>query len=225
MKLITSAFLGLLAFAGSLQAQFYVHDFTVVSDTSNSTEHTGVAATGSLSLDWDNMEVVVSLTNLSGTASYTGGMLTQFGFQDPGLGLSPSTFTYQIFDNANQVIGSSDWDYKYNIQHLWHNGPFEGASAENLGANGDGLKSGYTGVFTYGIGNDLSHLGDYFLDNGMIPDLLLRFQSVELGKCSTNGSDKVRVYFTNTAVPEPSTFGLMGALSLLGLIVWRRLGS
>lgn len=220
---ITTLIISMLAVG--LQGQIYVHDFTVTADASNSNEATGATAEGSLTLNWDTMQIVVELTNLSGTEDYAPGDLTEFGFYDEGFDIDPTTFSYTIWDSdgVTDITGTKTWDYYDVINDLWNqnNDIYDGAAAENRGAGGDGLMAGQSGIFYFGIGSDaLMAMGDVFVNNdNSIPDLFLRFQTTNP---NGEGSDKVRVFFTNNTVPEPSTYGILGALLLAGLITYRR---
>jgi hypothetical protein len=222
---------GLLASVASAQLNFG----PVVSVAGNSSEGTGVAVSGTLwfSTVGDVGTLTYRINNLSGTGSYTPGELTGFS-----IGFNTDDFTYQMGSFAvlnggdSFLIADVSMTNAIDFEEGDPTGP--GAyvldvSARSVNGEGNSLEGGYWAEFEFKF--DIADgatfdAGGFFLTTSDY-DLTWRMQSVgddgqdsdffglDLGEDPGGGGSGF--------VPEPSTYGMFGALALLGLMVVRQL--
>jgi hypothetical protein len=230
-KTIISLFAaGLLASVASAQLNFG----PVVSVSGNSSEATGVAVSGTLWFDTvgDVGTLTYRLNNLSGTGSYTDGLITGFS-----IGFDTSSFTFQTGSFA--VLNGGDSFLLADVTMTeaidFAEGTPTGPGAFVLDVSVDAaiprpqnaLLGGYWAEFEFKF--DIADgatfdAGGFFLTTTDL-DLTWRLQDVAAGA----GSDFFGLDLGEDPggggsgfVPEPSTYGLFGALSLLGLMVVRQ---
>ncbi len=224
-----------LVFTTCLNAQIVNLNFAVKADGTNSNNSTGVGASGSVEVNTIANTLELNIKNLGGSGGYTSSTLVGFGFYD--------FFEIGIVDTVAWTLAPhSDWTLEGEFSELWKsNGnaanrePFTGSIAGTFGdANNDptktGLANGESGswVFTYtGVGNLQSLVDAWCDEDSILDDLRLRFRSIG---DPAEGSDKVYVQFNKEVppghpVPEPTTYGLLGAIALSLLVLRRKLKS
>jgi hypothetical protein len=230
MKKIIPTISLLLASLSLANAQLFDFDFFGVSDTSNSEENQGVAVSGSVQVDVGAGSVKFTINNLSGTGSYPYADLTGFGFwNEPQGGGTP--YTYSGFSHTDNATAYTSWANTNDISDLWQSGDsYYGAEANSpAGYQKNGLNGGSSAMFTFtGASADLTDLVNAWTNEGIVSndkqlptnqhDIRFRFQSV--GGENVGGSEKL--YLDLRPVPEPSTYGMIGASALVLLIVARR---
>jgi hypothetical protein len=211
-KIITS--LGILIISiTAANAQLFI--FSSVADSGNSNEATGVSVSGSVLVDVIGGTVKFTLNN-DNTGSI--GDLTEFGFWNTADGSNELDWITPI----SHTTGKNWTGPVDRVTDLWGNGDlYEGAVADNRGSGGDGIAKGDSAMFTFTADGfqDLTGLISVWTANtnntkGSNSDLRVRFQSTPNG-----GSDKL--YIDLKAVPEPSTYGIIGASALVLLIAAR----
>jgi len=234
-RVLTLSFLFLLAAASKLPAQIYTssRSFTVVAHNSGgaqTTDDSGVAVQALFEFDQTLGYLRLTLTNLSGTLSYTDGVLQGFGFDGPtGLNYIAGSFTTESVSagepgGVNYSIGLG-----YNFSGLGTDGNFDfgagtaGASGNGGGSPSDGLAGGYSAAFRFQFDGDLSNFNatHFFSNNGSDADFGFRYQGV-----AVVNSEKI-VYFVDDTfgappIPEPSTYGFLGAGVLFGVAILKR---
>lgn len=217
------------------QGQLAEYDFFVESVAGNGysgNNATGVAIEGTVTVFDTYLEIFIR--NLSGGLkdggpdSYTKGDMVGFAFMDP-FDTDPGNDTFELWDTGTpfltgwSIIGDDNSYYKP-TNSLAASGADVLNDAGETGAGIDWV--GEVGGITEGtwrftpngaaIG-EMEQLADLWDNNGTEFDMFARFQSVQ---SENGGSDKVG--FTLTKVPEPSTYGLIGAGALVLLIAARK---
>jgi hypothetical protein len=229
-------------------AQLYTssREFTVVATTNPpqvfSAENSGVAVKALFEFDDVDGFLQITLTNLAGTpkpggGEYTNGILVGFGFD----GLSAFSYVNGSYKQLGYTLGEPggvDFTLGNGFSMSGSlgapgNGSFDyGAGVDgangNGGGNGDsgiaaaGITAGYSAVFEYKFTGNMVDFDAYgFFDhNGADADFGFRYRSV-----GPNGSDSEKfVYIVETPpIPEPSTYGLVAASLLVGLVTVKRM--
>jgi len=202
-------------------AQLELFDFSAVAGVGNSNEATGVSVSGTAVVDLTLRTIKFTMNNDS---TGSAGELTEFGFWNTPNPLGTAEIVYSGFSHTtgNNWTGPVD-----RINDLWDVGlteSYEGATADNRGAGGDGIAQGNSAMLTFTAmpvpNQDLEGLvarwaasNENTKDSNS--DLRIRFQSTP-----DDGSDKL--YVNLRAVPEPSTYGIIGSSALVLLIATRR---
>ncbi|HLP03445.1 MAG TPA: PEP-CTERM sorting domain-containing protein [Opitutaceae bacterium] len=189
-----------------------------------------------------DQDLLITVDNTTLGASGQTGSVTSFGFNTPWtapLNLSKVAISYQV----SSLTGPTEpWNPLSEFELTAGLGgggvtvDLGLESDDNGNPNGNDVKNGVEfgeivqfkfsfDATTYDI-PDLEYVADFFNQNPDGPDFLVRWQNV-LG--STAGtSDAFAGDFPNDTdvpqgpVPEPSTYGLIGAAALLGLVSYRR---
>jgi hypothetical protein len=218
-RTLLAASLALLSLSGASQAGF------IAGDTANSTDHLA-NFTGSISVTSSSSTaatLTVSLTNTTPTAN--GGFLTAFVLNNPsneitGISLTSAPANFGLIGTApftNGTINGSPYG-----QFAF--GASTGGSFQGGGSPSGGLAVGSTGTFVFALtGTGLNSLTEASFDNTSSIGsgdgqghqfFVARFRGLE-----HDGSDKVPGMAS--AVPEPSSFALMGIAGAVGLVVRR----
>jgi hypothetical protein len=184
----------------------------------------------------------LTLTNLAGTAksiwgegagNYTSGILTQFAFDIPSnlkLISGSTRFTEALAPGNGGETGGIDFELDV-PQTI-------GAWSYDFGADSvseaKGLAGGFSAIFTFKFTGTTTantpaalanfNTGNFFKTNGSAsndPDMGFRFENV--GPGCDDDFDKFAYWVNdNPPIPEPSTYGLMGAGALVGAIIVKR---
>jgi hypothetical protein len=215
-SLITLLAAGFLASAASAQLVY------------NITGSTGVKATFTFTIDETADSVTVQIDNNVAGIGGAEGVITAFGFN------TPFSDAQMGVNGANVTLSSQmiDGDVStWSISEPWVVNPPEfnqefGVSTDgspNGGNPNGGIEFGETATFVFlfgGIGDITEAMF------GGAQSLGVRFQSIDN---TQSGSTSDKVWGTDEgggggsgSVPEPSTYGMFGALALLGLMVVRQ---
>jgi hypothetical protein len=188
--------------------------------------------------------LTVDVTNYSGytynSTSLSPGTLMGFGFELNPQNLTLTNFTQSLMAglNVSGVVGAEPGGINfsavtnYSIAGLASVDIGADATGQGQGGNPDnGLAGGFGArfVFTFsGVDTAKFNPDDFWFTNPTTTaDMIFRFQATGTDR---KGSDKTALYFGGNGggegegdpVPEPSTYGLIGALILIGLIAKRR---
>jgi hypothetical protein len=188
------------------------------------TDNSGVALKALFEFDQALGYLRLTLTNLSGTLGYTDGVLMGAGFDAPvGVTYKAGSFTMESVSAGEPGGVDYSLGIGYGFSGLGANGSFDfGASTSGADGNGGGSPSnglaggGYSATFRFQFEGDLTNFSayDFFANNGSDADIGFRFQAV-----AVTNSEKVAVVVSDVIppIPEPSTYGAIGAGVLLGL--------
>lgn len=189
------------------------------------------ATTGTIKLYVENLSVYQLLdSSLSG---FENGIITGFGF-DLGSGFTWDT----SFTEMNPALAIAGWATGTDAINFAPEQPFFNSGVSmDIGGDSEtpitanGIAGGYWSVFSFGFTTagdiDATFNADYFFDDADGEDLFFRFQAVSSNGVGTANSDKVYITWDDggggfdNPVPEPSTYGLIGAMALLALVIVR----
>lgn len=220
----------LLASLSLANAQLYDFSFFGVADNTNSEENTGVGVSGSVLVDVGAGSIKFTINNLNdGGGTYPYADLVAFGFwNEPQGGGTP--YTYSGFSHTDNATSYQSWTATNNISDLWQSGDsYYGAEAGSpAGYQKNGLNGGSSAMFSFtGASSDLTALVNAWTNEGVISpdkqlpanqhDIRFRFQSI-----GGEDGDSEKLYLDLQPVPEPSTYGMIGASLLVLLVVARR---
>lgn len=215
--------------AAPLKAQFISADssgsFYVVSDATNSTENTGVGASGEFLWDSSTLHLRIIVNNLAGTTGFPdNGVLTSFGFQTPAL--NPGTVTLDAF---GEYDGGSPLSLGFTLVEDYQIFSFPEMgigivtpplNSDHAGSPSDGLPETRSAFFDFNFTGAGIDPGDFSFEGfGYSPSqegdftIAFRFQGIGDGD-----NDEFSDAFGGYVVPEPSTYGTFGILALLGII-------
>jgi PEP-CTERM motif len=180
------------------------------------------AGVGTLQLKLKNLAGTAKASYGEGAGNYTGGILTGFGFDGP-MGATYIAGSFAQALSASSLLEPGGIDFVPTIPYTETNpvGNFDFGAASSAPAPHNGLAGGYEAVFTFKFNGDLTYFtpGGFFSHNGTDADFGFRFQSIPVGE----GSDKFVYYVDdNPPIPEPSTYGLLGAGILIAIVGRKR---
>ena len=239
MKRILSLLI-LLAAATGLRAQLLEsQEFSAIGDTGVAVHGyiefwQNTSTTGTIKLYVDNYSVYRYLDN--SLTGFENGVITGFGF-DVGTGFTwTSAFTQTNPASAipNMATGTDAINFAPEQPYSEAGVSMDIGSQATNPQPQDGLAGGYTAGFTFGFSTSTAtYFTDnfnaaYFFGDADGQDLYFRFQAISSNGVGTANSDKVYVTWDNggggfdNPVPEPSTYGLFGAMALMALVIARR---
>lgn len=201
----------------------------------DSWNNTGIALNAKFEFNYGGTTGLLrlTLTNLGGTArpvaegggTYISGSLTQFGFDTP-TGLSLVSGSY------SQALASGSGSEPSGINFVLDVGQTIGAWNFDFGADSStipkGLSGGYSAIFNFKFTGSASALSKFnaagfFANNGTDADMGFRFDNIQ-PDCPVD-YDKLAFWVDDTPnapIPEPSTYGILGAAALFGMIGFKR---
>jgi hypothetical protein len=190
--------------------------------------NTGVQTKFVFTVDPVNYKLTVEVDNtLGGPVT---GSVTAFGFNTPGDGSGISIFsqTWTLNPTSHDTtmwVPASPFEISNGgnqNQLLAEFGSDTNGKNGNGGNTQNAIKAGDKTVFVFQLpAFDVAQLDQF---NATGPDVIVRWQQVGAdGEASDFGSGEFEEPGEPlTPVPEPSTYGLLGALALVGLTVYRR---
>ncbi len=206
-------------------ANAQLFNFSGSSGSASDNPNEGAAVSGTVNVDTGAGTVTFTIDNDGA------GFITGFAFlNSPSKSDRPNGDELSWLSSTNNLNGGRSWSDQ-TVDNYWQNDePYYGAAAGNPKPF-NAIQNGEMGaefVFTVNGGN-LLDLVDMWAANSPVPtwssnnptsDMLFRVQ----GTSGPAGSDKIAVNIgvPGVAVPEPSTYGIIGAAALGLLIVSRR---
>jgi hypothetical protein len=137
-----------------------------------------------------------------------------------------NTFQLVLVDRSDISVGSFDFEFNYTAIN-WETGTASGGDEQGIG--GFAARIGYSNGSTTSYELPGSGVSLTFLDSNLIDGLIHNQLGVGFDGVAMDGryafsvrNGDVLPLPTGSAVPEPSTYGLIGALALLGAIAFRR---
>jgi hypothetical protein len=206
----------------------------------DSNNNLGVAASINFHFSYTSGTIgtlTLTLTNLAGTEKspgsgtfYTTGVLTGFGFDLPGTVATPDIPKFTYVNSSFHLTATNDpvVNFAPSIPFDETNpqGTFDfGASSTTPQPIDKAIQAGKYATFTMQFSGTAANLAasfndnNFFKTNGTDADFGFRFQSVG---ANGSGSDKFVYYEGTPPIPEPSTYGVMAAAGLLGIIGVKR---
>ncbi len=218
--LLTTASL-ILGLSQTLDAQIAVHEFNVRSI------NYGVKSKFTFTVDPTSNTLTVVIDNTIAGVNGFIGTITGFGFNTPfsdaQLGTNGSNVWHDqtVFQLISGHAQPEDWVRKDPFSLSIGGGSYSqdfGVWAPNPKPQ-NGIKHGEKAWFVFAFPDFTpAQVGGFFNSSH---DLTVRYQEVENAACD-GYSDVGWTNDTCLPVPEPSTYGLMGAAGLLGLVAWRK---
>lgn len=221
MKKLHTAICILLMSSGLGYAQLFNFSGASGSASDNPGENAAVSGTADVNVGAGTVKFTI---NNDGDGTITG-----FAFlNSPSMSDRPNTDELSWLPVVYS-LGTRAWS-NVSVDNYWQNDkPYYGASADSPSPT-NGIQFGESGAeFTFiAIGGNLQDLVDKWAMPNSDPiwsssnptsDLLFRVQETS----GNAGSDKIAVNFSSTPVPEPSTYGIIGAFSLGIMILLRKI--
>jgi hypothetical protein len=132
-----------------------------------------------------------------------------------------NTFQLVLVDRSDIAVG--DFDFEFNYTDInWEAGTASGGNNEGIG--GSPVRIGYSNGSTTSFELPGSGVSQFFLDSNLTNGLIYNQLGTGYDGVAMNGryAFSVRNGLVVTPVPEPATYGLMGALTILSVIAIRR---
>ena len=191
----------------------------------NITGDTGVKATFTFTFDDTAETVTVAVDNTIAGVGGATGTITGFGFQTP--------FTdAELGTNGDNVTITSQTTTSWLASEPWEVSPAQFTKEYGVSTDGSPNGSNPTNGITFGSSATFVFTFPDFVGMtgwGGDDSLAVRFQTVVDSQGATGQSDKVLGTPDDGggggsgSVPEPSTYGMFGALALLGMMVVRQM--